>query len=117
MNATVPAYWVEVLAARFPEFVRSNTFWQPDLGYHSFGSFAIFICTRIRAAGADDVVLRAFDLINEMAEVKSDAIDDLIGAGFLEILGDHDACREAAEKHLSPRAKEIIEEGVLGWPR
>lgn len=110
------SYWVDELAQKFPEFARSATAWNRDLAYDVFGSFAIFICARIRASGEDDIVLRAFELLNEMAEEKSGPVDDLIVSGVLEVLGDHDICRKAAEAHLVSRGKELLQRGVLGWP-
>jgi hypothetical protein len=107
--------WTDILAARFPDLVTSAPGWDPEMPYGAFGSFAISIRDRIRASGIDDRALAAFTLINEMAEVRDDDVENLIVVGFLEVLCDEPTAREAAQAHLTGRAKALLDD-YLRWP-
>ena len=91
------------LLHRVPEF-SAGEHWTPDEPYSAFGTFAQFLCRRIREGTTDEFLERAFAVPNAMTLSGNDDDLNLLQVGFLELLLDDEHCAKQAERWLNERA-------------
>src|SRR5687767_12301545 len=96
---------VPQLVSRVPEFAETEHDWNADLPHDAFGSFAQFLCTQIQQGTTDELLMRAFNLLNEMASSADEDVIDLLVVSVLEIIADDDECRTKAHAYLSDHGK------------
>lgn len=98
-----------------PDFATANHTWNVDLPHDVFGSFALFLCERIRQGVRGNSLDQAFDLLNEMASSKDLEIVNLLVVSVLEMIADDDECRAAAQAYFSDEALTLLERVASGW--
>jgi hypothetical protein len=99
---------VRELVRRVPELPAEGKNWHADLPYVAFGTFALFLCNKVRNGTTDEFLDRAFSFLNELA-LSSDASElDLLVAGALEIIADDPRCSAVAEQRLNEPAGRLL---------
>lgn len=106
---------VSQLLEKIPELASYRPGFEADLPYDTFGSFALFLCDEIRAGRNKDLLDRAFEVLNEMADSSDREVLNLLVVGVFEVLSNDDTCIEAATKHLSEAGNRLLQRTLSGW--
>lgn len=106
---------VSHLLTAVPDFGAADRTWNADLPHDVFGSFALFLCERIRQGKVGSWLDQAFEFLNEMASSKDDAVVNLLVVSVLEIIADDDKCRTFAIAHLSDQGRSLLERVISDW--
>ena len=103
------------LVRRSPEFPREEEDWHPDLPYVAFGAFARYLCNKIRSGATDELLERAFSLLNEMASSNDMDELNLLEVGVLEIIMDDPQCSAVAEQRLNEFGRDSLRRIREAW--
>jgi len=106
---------VSQLLTKIPEFTESEREWNLDLPYDVFGSFALFLCKQINQGATEDLLNRAFSLLNEMALSEDKDVANLLVVAVLEVLADDDKCKSVSANYFSPECRSLLERVASGW--
>jgi len=89
-----------------------------DLPYILFGSLALLVNDQIRANKQDCTVLvKAIELIEEMASIDDGEVNDLLMVGFLEVFADEKKSIDYARVYMSAKINEYLEKILQSWGR
>lgn len=95
---------VSTLLLRIPELAASGDELYLDLPHPTFGTFALFLCQQIALGAPDELLDRATQLLNEMAESPDDAVQNLLEVSVFEIVADREHCLRFVEPRLTKNA-------------
>lgn len=107
---------VSELIRKIPEYPQAEYEDDIELPYIVFGGFARFLQKLMDSKQIHKNVLeRAFEFLNEMADSTDPTMENLLGVGVLEILRDNPGHIEIVMSYLNHKGRKCFQEMIDFW--